>query len=210
METQTGRPAPATYGEFVTLPNVDGIVWKITDARDYEKSAEGTGTRARLVPFHPGIDGGEPTAYGWDEPVKIGRAERVGVEIDLSIRDGALSAYATRRSYEASLTEAQSALLKAAALDPFAVNLYLPPLSDEEIRARVARLAKGAGEDGAREARKRLPRMYNLYNGNAERIREAFESDTDGATLAEMLETATAAFRAEFARELRTLGAVSA
>lgn len=220
-----------TYGDFLTLPSVPGVLWRVTDIRSIEKAGSPFEDRAELRPWRPGPDAANPTegatSWPYDEPVKIGRAERVGVEITLGMRPGpydrasdtygpsAFGAHATTRNYAAPLTDAQRATLEREAGDPFAFSFHLPPLTAEEVRERVAALivSESNGREAARLTIGHAPNLYRLDNDHGGHnpvplIRDAFDGPAGAEALADILDRATAAYRAALASNLRTFGAL--
>jgi hypothetical protein len=230
---------PATYGDLVTLPGIfdanapDGIdpatgkprplLWLIRDTRDLADLGRTLRTVARLVPWHPANPDSDnpahhaPRHYGYDEPVKIGRAERVGVEISLShARDdgGApqLRAFAGVRGYTEPLTDAQRAALTGAAEALDGPRFHLPPLTNAEIRARALGDAEYVGECAARDvAQSRFPRLYGGATQTRDAVMAAFAEVASypvvRASVETWLDEATAAFRAQLARGIGSLGA---
>jgi len=226
-------PAPLqtlTYGDFLALPSVPGVLWRITDRRDLKNAGEQFETRAELEPYRPGPDAQNPAEgaerWGYDEPLRIGRAERVGVSIELRMdRDydrktdtyGAryLRAVPVTRNYSQGLTDPQRELLRVEAGNEWAFSYVLPPLSAEEIRERIAgQIADDyAASNAARETIKRAPNMYQIARADQENdpaayIREAFEGDEGAEALRLMLDDATELYRAALRKELLTFGAV--
>ena len=220
-----------TYGDFLTLPSVPGVLWRVTDTRTVEKAGSPFEDRAELRPWRPGPDAANlaegAAAWGYDEPVKIGRAERVGVTITLGMRPGAydratdsygprvFGAHATTRNYAAPLTDAQRATLEREAGDPFAFSFHLAPLTAEEVRERIAAfiVSDSAGRDAARRTIDNAPNLYRLDNDHGGHnpvpvIREAFYGPACSEALADILDRATAAYRAALASNLRTFGAL--
>ena len=157
---------PATYGDLVALPGIvdgnapDGIdpatgkpramLWLIWDARKIADVGRTLRTMARLMPWHPANPDSDnpahhaPRPYGYNEPLKIGRVERVGVGIALGFyadRPGIddtprLRAYPAARDYSESLTDAQRSALSSAVEAFDGPRFHLPPLTSAEIRAR--------------------------------------------------------------------------
>lgn len=213
-----------TFGDFLTLPSVPGVVWQVTDLRDLDDAGDPRETRAELRPFRPGPDTDNPgegaTPWPWDEPVKIGRAERVGVTILLRpdrYEDApTLRAIATTRTYSDNLTPAQAALLEREAGDIFALSFILPPLSPEEIRARVVeKIADDyPASNAARATVKNAPNLYTIARGDqannpAQVIRDAFDNTEGAEALRDALDAATERYRAALRKELLTFGAVA-
>lgn len=212
-----------TFGDFLTLPSVPGVLWQVADLRSIENAGDPWETRAELRPFHPGPDADNPTEgatpWGYDEPVRIGRAERVGVTIGLRPdRYGdapTLRPIATTRTYSENLTAAQSALLEREAGDVFAFSFILPPLTPEEIRGWIVGQVTGGYEasHAARETIKSAPNMYHLRGvdgapGVAGVIRDAFDNEEGAEALRLALDEATELYRAALRKELLTFGRV--
>lgn len=217
-----------TYGDFLTLPSVPGVLWRVIDLRELASAGSDDETRAELRPFHPGPDAANPAegarAYGYDEPLQVGRAKRHGVHIALAPErtyDGdphhggrpngwKLSTRARTRAYSATLTDNQRDILEIEAGDPFAFAYYLPPLSDEEIRDRLRKTLTDeyVAQSAARDTISSAPKFYNMHNGEAATIRAAFDSPAGAETLAAILDQATARYRDALAAELRTFGAL--
>ncbi|MDF2506320.1 MAG: hypothetical protein K0Q52_179 [Microbacterium sp.] len=221
----------ATYGDFITLPSTPDVLWKVCDTRELERAGSPSETRAELRPYRAPAAAdptnntdadraqahGTPTPVPYDEPIRVGRAERVGVVIRLGVQqanDGEgwqLRPNATTGTYEANLTPAQSAALERDAGDVFALSFYLPPLSPEEIRRRVIRLIADdySADRAAREAISRAPKLYHLRGSGADTaILDAFTGDDGARDLTAALDAATAHYRAALAKELRTFGRV--
>jgi len=212
-----------TYGDFLTLPSVPGVLWQVTDCRDLDNAGDPWETRAELRPFRPGPDAANPgegaTAWPYDEPVKIGRAERIGVTIwlrpDRYEDTPTLRAVATTRTYSDNLTAAQSALLEREAGDIFAFSFILPPLSPEEIRARIVEKITDdyPARNAARETVKNAPNLYTINRGDqannpAQVIRDAFDNTEGAEELRAALDAATEQYRAALRKELLTFGRV--
>lgn len=212
-----------TYGDTLALPSVPDVLWRVTDIRSLEEAGNPNESRAELRPFH--LDG--VTAYGYDEPVKIGRASRVGVSIVLTMRRpydrasdtyGApeLRAYARTRSYAENLTDAQRGLLEREAGDIFAFSYILPPLDAAEIRARIVEKITDdyRAYNAARETVKNAPNLYTINRGDqannpAQVIRDAFDNPEGAEALRLALDDATELYRSALAKELRTFGTVA-
>lgn len=215
-----------TYGDFLTLPSVPGVLWCVTDTRRLENAGDPWETRAELRPYRPGPDAANPaegaTPWGYDEPVTIGRAERVGVTVSLGVdryADGApkLRPFATTRNYAAPLTNAQRDVLTRDVGDVFAFSFILPPLAPEEIRARVvAQIADDyPANNAARETIQNAPNLWTINRGDqannpAQTIRDAFDNEEGAEALRRALDDATALYRAALRKELLTFGRVQA
>lgn len=231
----------ATYGDLVTLPGIfdgnapDGtdpatgkpraMLWLIRDARELADVGRTLRTVARLAPWHPANPDSDnpehhtPRPYGYDEPMKIGRAERVGIEIALSQSradddDDAprLRAFPGARGYAEPLTDAQRDALGNAAEALDGPRFHLPPLTTAEIRARALGSAEYLGECAARDvARSGFPRLYSGATETRDAVLTAFAEIASKPeahmAAAAWLDEATAAFRAQLAREIGTLGA---
>lgn len=213
-----------TYGDFLTLPSVPGVLWQVADCRSLENAGDPWETRAELRPFRPGPDAENPadgaTPWGYDEPVTVGRAERVGVTVSLGVdryADGApkLRPFATTRNYAAPLTNAQRDVLTRDVGDVFAFSFILPPLSPEEIRARI--VAKIADDYPARNAARatiqNAPSLYAIARGDqandpAQTIRDAFDNEEGAEALRLALDEATELYRAALRKELLTFGRI--
>lgn len=230
---------PATYGDLVTLPGIfdgnapDGtdpatgkpraMLWQIRDVRKIADVGRTLQTVARLAPWHPANPDSDnpahhaPRPYGYDEPMKIGRAERVGVEIALSQSRAAgadaprLRAFPRARGYAEPLTDAQRNALGDAA-EALGPRFHLPPLTNAEIRTRALGDAEYLGEVAARDAaRSGFPRLYGGMTETRDAVMAAFAEIASKPeahmAAAAWLDEATAAFRAQLAREIGTLGA---
>lgn len=221
---------PATYGDLVALPGVPGVLWLIRDIRKIEDAGQNRPSRrskvAALDPWHPADDEHpEPRPYGYDEPLRIGRAERAGVSIELSIygdydREAdtygplRLHAWPQARSYSPSLTDAQRASLTAAAEALDGPRFYLPPLTPAEIRARVLGDGDYIGRTAAdRSRRDHFPAIWSGAAASKDAVVAAFaEVATDDAAreaVTAWLDDAAAAYRAQMVAELRSFGAVA-
>ncbi len=174
-----------TYGDTFTLPSAPGVVWLIRDARSHRQPTDTV--RAYAEPHHE--DG---SRFGYDEPVKIGRAERVGLTIKLTTHR---APYLNGRSWEQQPTDAQC---KAVDADLAALSFDLPALTDAEIAARViARAADGNAYSAAREAVDGLsiPKGYSSTDQDYQAVQRALHADP--ATVPAIRAALIAAFTAE-------------
>ena len=141
-----------TLATTLELPGLPGIVWKLHDTRQLDQAGDLYEVRAVL---RPESVNGEPVKYG--DAVKIGRAERRNVEIEIWVGDrhydnpDTITARPRTRIYDESLTGSQSDLL-IKAFAAIAHTISIPPLTDGEIRARFVKRAKSVA-DAARTNR---------------------------------------------------------
>lgn len=174
-----------TYGDTFTLPSAPGVLWLIEDRRSHTEPTDTT--RAYAVPCHE--DG---TKYAYDEPVKIGRAERVGLFIKLITHR---APYLAGRAWEQRPTAAQEEAVDGA-LSPLSFDQ--PALTDAEISGRiVARAADGNAYSAAREAVNGLsiPKGYSSTDQDYQAVQRALHADP--ATVPAIRAALIAAFTAE-------------
>lgn len=146
-----------TYGDTLELPGIPGVVWQVSDRRKLDEAGSNNETRAYLVPFSVY---GELAKYG--TPIKIGRAERLGVRIGLRMGSydtqtqsydlARLNCYGQSNGSGINLTESQQELITKAV---HSLYLHIPPLSDDEIRERY--IAKAASAAGSAQTNRLLP-----------------------------------------------------
>ena len=178
---------PLTYGDRFTLDSAPGVVWEIRDMRTVDDPAPRIPARAFPVERADG------SKIEYDEAVKIGRAERVGLEIAFRPNGpGNGTPYLTTRSYVARSTDMQRDAVDAELAE---MSFDFPELTDAEIvRAILANLAgKYAGDSAAREMIKSasIPQYYG--DGRA-RVLNAIDDEHASAKIrAAMVEAFTRA-----------------
>lgn len=181
----TSTPKTLTYGDTFTLPSTPGIHWQIRDSRSHTEPT--ASVRAYAEPVHE--DG---TRYAYDEPVRIGRAEREGLTIKFTTHR---APYLNGRAWELRPTDAQCAAVDA---DLEALTFDLPALTAAEIIASITRYAtEYTGSSAAREAVEmlRIPRGYNSTDQDFVTVRDALYADP--ATIPAIRAAIVAAFAAE-------------
>lgn len=137
---EIGADAHAGRISYGTRVHAAGILWEVCDVRSIEPVSASRETRGRLRPVDD-LTGERLTN------VRIGRAEREMVYVDLTVYPGGeISAYAAARTYSAPLTDRQRQLILA---DLARVEFYLPPLNvDERLELFVSTIAAAAGHAG--------------------------------------------------------------
>jgi hypothetical protein len=196
-----------SYGDTFTLPAFPGVLWKVCDRRDLEHAGDPHETRAQVRP----VDPENPTSGAVRNiSIKIGRAERAGVVVNLRMQRvpgwitgttaaDRLTAYGSTDHYETSLTVAQSKMIS----DEFGkLSFNLPPLSAAEIVEKMTHLLTYAAERGARELSGAMP---DRYNGNRpgsarEAVAAALTPAARDAIITAAGEAFTAAARNDLAR----------
>ena len=146
MSRDTGPLEIGTYAaagrvSYGARVRAAGVLWEVCDVRSIENPSASRETRGRLRPVDDAT--GERLTT-----VRIGRAEREMVYVDLTVYPGgAISAYAATRTYGAPLTDRQRQLILD---DLVRVEFSLPPLSvDERLERFVSTIATEAGHAGA-------------------------------------------------------------
>lgn len=133
---ETGAHASAGTVSYGAHIRAAGILWEVCDVRSIEAPTASRETRGRLRPID--TETGERLTI-----VRIGRAEREMVHVDLTVyAGGEISAFPAARNYSAPLTDRQRQLI----LDDLAgVEFYLPPLNvDERLERFISSIATDA------------------------------------------------------------------
>lgn len=199
--------AALTYGDTFTLPSVTDpatgapVVWEISDTRTVENvggASYDALRRAIARPVHVDADGVRMPYDRRVEPVRIGRAARVGVE--LALRVDSVAAASSVRVYATAPTFDQLALTDAmqdrVSGEAGALAFYLPDLSADDVRARIMGAAVYAGEHGAREGVDTLPtarRYRGAHDPARVAVAAAFASASDRDALVSAMVDAFAA-----------------
>lgn len=138
---ETGADAAAGRISYGARVRAAGVLWEVCDVRSIEPVSLSRETRGRLRPVDEAT--GERLTT-----VRIGRAEREMVSVDLTVYPGGeISAYAAAQTYSAPLTDRQRQLILE---DLARVEFHLPPLSvDERLERFVSTIAAEAGHAGA-------------------------------------------------------------
>lgn len=190
-----------TYGDTFTIPSAPGTVWELRDVRYLEKAGYPGEFRAGAFPVERD---GRPIERR--DAVKIGRAERTGVYLELgrgvraydfdtdtsTIDPDALNVRAF-----GDLTDAQRAAVTA---DLAALSFDLPALSADDIRARMLAQAEYTGRRAAREAQGNLPDRYSRPDAQYGRPVIAAAMNAEARTV--YIATAVAAFAGQLADDL--------